>query len=163
MNDYERNRIKNTVESLRDINYFDCVDRPSFTQREAREAADCIEELAASLGALENKLEEYKDLSERRLRRKNMYKDRSERDFMLYLQYKTLLHESQEKLAEVESKLSELLSYMTGGRFSKTTYSIEEMKRFIDDYQQDMCAKCDEVLDLKTELEKVKYETEQHL
>lgn len=121
MNDYERDRIKILIELLRCINYFDCVNSPSFTQRRAKEAADCIEELATSLNALEIKLE------------------------------------------ECQGKLSELLCYMTGGRFSKTTYSIEEMKRFVDDYQQEMCEKCDEVLELKTELEQVKYETEQHI
>lgn len=31
-------------------------------------------------------------------------------------------------------KLSELLSYASGGRFSKPDYTIEDMKRFVDDY-----------------------------
>jgi len=110
MNDYERDRIKNLVASLRNINYFDFVDKAPFVKHDMNEAANCIEKLMCSLGTLEIKLE------------------------------------------ECQEKLSELLCYMTGGRFSKTTYSIEEMKIFVDDYQQGMCAKCDEVLELKNRI-----------
>ncbi|MGA4517385.1 hypothetical protein ACPA0F_08960 [Solibacillus silvestris] len=42
--------------------------------------------------------------------------------------------EKQEKLVE---KLSWLLSYVTNGRFSNTTYSIEEMRTMVDDAIQD--------------------------
>lgn len=51
----------------------------------------------------------------------------------------------------LEAKLSELLSHVTGGRFSKSTYSIEDMKRFADDYQQTECEKCDELAQVKRE------------
>ena len=44
---------------------------------------------------------------------------------------------------EMRTKLSELLSYMTGGRYSNVAYSIEDMKRFVDDYRQCECEECD--------------------
>ena len=50
-----------------------------------------------------------------------------------------------------EVKLSELLSHVTGGRFSKPTYSIAEMKIFIEDYQQSECDVCDDVAQLVRE------------
>lgn len=50
-----------------------------------------------------------------------------------------------------EDKLSELLSHVTGGRFSKPTYSIAEMKIFIEDYQQSECDVCDDVAQLVRE------------
>ena len=51
----------------------------------------------------------------------------------------------------LEAKLSELLSHVTGGRFSKSTYSIADMKRVADDYQQSECEKCDELAQVKRE------------
>lgn len=47
--------------------------------------------------------------------------------------------------AEIEDKLSKLLYCVTGGRFSKTTYTADEMQRFAEDYQQDQCGRCEEV------------------
>lgn len=54
-------------------------------------------------------------------------------------------------LADLEAKLAELLCRVTGGRFSKTTYSIEEMKRFADDFLQEECEKCEEMEQVKRE------------
>jgi len=51
----------------------------------------------------------------------------------------------------LEAKLSELLCHVTGGRFSKSTYSISDMKRFADDYQQEECEKCEELAQVKRE------------
>lgn len=53
--------------------------------------------------------------------------------------------------ADLEAKLAELLCHVTGGRFSKTTYSIEEMKRFADDFRQEECEKCEELEQVKRE------------
>lgn len=53
--------------------------------------------------------------------------------------------------ARAEDKLSKLLSHVTGGRFSKPTYSIAEMKIFIEDYQQNECDVCDDVAQLVRE------------
>lgn len=44
---------------------------------------------------------------------------------------------------QVETKLSMLLWHVTGGRFSKTSYTIEEMKSFADDYWQHVCDECE--------------------
>lgn len=49
------------------------------------------------------------------------------------------------QLEQTENKLSELLSYATGGRFSKAGYSIDDMRRFVDDYNQTICEKCDKL------------------
>lgn len=54
-------------------------------------------------------------------------------------------------LADLEAKLAELLCHVTGGRFSKTTYSIEEMKQFADDFLQEECEKCEELAQVKRE------------
>lgn len=51
----------------------------------------------------------------------------------------------------LEAKLNELLSHVTGGRFSKSAYSIADMKRFADDYQQSECEKCEELAQVKRE------------
>ena len=99
--------MKYMIDSLRDINYFDCVDRPSHTIHEIKQAADCLEEVV-------------------------------------------------EELETIESKLSELLCYVTGGRFSKTGYDINDMKRFVDDYLQDTCSNCSDIKELQEELESVK-------
>ena len=99
--------MKYMIDSLRDINYFDCVDRPSHTIYEINKAADCLEEVV-------------------------------------------------EELEVMESKLSELLCYITGGRFSKTGYDINDMKRFVDDYLQDTCNNCNDIKELQEELESVK-------
>lgn len=50
-----------------------------------------------------------------------------------------------------EDKLSELLFHVTGGRYSKPTYSIAEMKIFIEDYQQCECEVCQDVAQLVRE------------
>lgn len=55
------------------------------------------------------------------------------------------------KLEQTENKLSELLYYVTGGRFSKTEYSTDDMRRFVDDYNQCVCNECDELKDAKRE------------
>lgn len=63
----------------------------------------------------------------------------------IYLKQQNWLEEKrrcEEEIEQARNKLSELLSYVTGGRFSKPSYTIEDMKRFADDYQQDECAKC---------------------
>ena len=57
---------------------------------------------------------------------------------------------------ELEAKLSMLLDYVTGGRFSKSTYSIEDMKRYADDYQQSECEMCEELAYVKRELKAAK-------
>ena len=59
--------------------------------------------------------------------------------------------EQRDMLLETQDKLAKLLSYVTGGRFSKTSYSIDGMERFVDDYQQSECAKCDELAQVKAE------------
>ena len=46
-------------------------------------------------------------------------------------------------IAALEEKLGGLLSYVTGGRFSKTSYSLAEMKSFADDWRKVECAECD--------------------
>lgn len=60
-------------------------------------------------------------------------------------------NEAESDLDALEAKLSELLSHVTGGRFSKSTYSIADMKRFADDYQQSECEKCEELEQAKRE------------
>jgi len=57
-----------------------------------------------------------------------------------------------------EVKLSELLSHVTGGRFSKPTYNITEMKIFIEDYQQSECDVCDDVAQLVRERDAALYD-----
>lgn len=59
--------------------------------------------------------------------------------------------EQRDMLLGTQDKLAALLSYVTGGRFSKTSYSIDEMERLVDDYQQSECAKCDEFEQVKAE------------
>lgn len=49
------------------------------------------------------------------------------------------------KLEEAENNLSELLYYVTGGRYSKADYSTDDMRRFVDDYNQCICNECDEL------------------
>ena len=49
------------------------------------------------------------------------------------------------ELEQVENKLSELLYYTTGGRYSKAEYSTDDMRRFVDDYFQSVCSECDEL------------------
>ena len=49
------------------------------------------------------------------------------------------------QLEQIENKRSELLPYATGGRFSKVGYSIDDMRRFVDDYNQTTCEKCDKL------------------
>lgn len=51
----------------------------------------------------------------------------------------------------LEAKLSELLSHVTGGRFSKSTYNIADMTRFADDCRQEECEKCEELAQVKRE------------
>lgn len=46
-------------------------------------------------------------------------------------------------IAALEEKLGGLLSYVTGGRFSKTSYSLAEMKRFADDWRNVEYAECE--------------------
>lgn len=55
------------------------------------------------------------------------------------------------ELEEAENKLGNLLYHVTGGRFSKINYTVEEMKRLVDDYQQGECAKCEELEQIKRE------------
>lgn len=55
------------------------------------------------------------------------------------------------QLEQAENKLSELLSHATGGRFSKPDYSIDDMCRFVDDYNQSTCEKCDELAQVTRE------------
>ena len=69
------------------------------------------------------------------------------------------LEQTQKELEEVESKLSELLCYVTGGRLSKINYDINYMKEVADDYQRDMCVNgCDELEALMSKLEYVERE-----
>lgn len=49
------------------------------------------------------------------------------------------------QLEQTENKLSELLYYVTGGRYSKTGYSTDDMRRFVDDYNQSTCNECDQL------------------
>ena len=55
------------------------------------------------------------------------------------------------QLEQTENKLSELLSYATGGRFSKADYSIDDMRRFVDDYNQSTCDECDQLEQVEME------------
>ena len=55
------------------------------------------------------------------------------------------------ELEETQNKLSELLYYVTGGRFSKMDYSTDDMRRFVDDYNQSVCSECDELEEVKRE------------
>ena len=55
------------------------------------------------------------------------------------------------ELEQTENKLSELLYYVTGGRFSKTDYSTDDMRRFVDDYNQSVCSECEELEEIKQE------------
>lgn len=55
------------------------------------------------------------------------------------------------ELERTENKLSELLYYVTGGRFSKVGYSTDDMRRFVDDYCQSVCDECDELEQVKAE------------
>lgn len=48
----------------------------------------------------------------------------------------TYIQKLEVELEQSENKLAELLSYVTGGRCSKVTYTIDAMKRFADDYLQ---------------------------
>jgi hypothetical protein len=89
------------------------------------------------------------DLAERRLKRKNMYKEHSEKDLMRAIWYKLKLKKTRKELEETKLKLSELLCYVTGNRFSKTEYNIKDMKSFVDDYQTDVCDQCDEAKEWK--------------
>ena len=74
----------------------------------------------------------------------------------IYEQCKTLQNDLKElgfdsiadmyaQLEQTENKLSELLSYATGGRFSNADYSIDDMRRFVDDYNQSECNECDQL------------------
>ena len=74
----------------------------------------------------------------------------------IYEQCKTLQNDLKElgfdsiadmyvQLEQTENKLSELLSHATGGRFSKPDYSIDDMRRFVDDYNQSTCNECDQL------------------
>ena len=58
-----------------------------------------------------------------------------------------LIESLSEQLEQTENKLSELLYYVTGGRYSKTDYSTDDMRRFVDDYNQISRSAFDEVLD----------------
>lgn len=55
------------------------------------------------------------------------------------------------ELEQTENKLSELLYYVTGVRFSKTDYSTDDMRRFVDDYNQSVCNECEELEEVKRE------------
>lgn len=55
------------------------------------------------------------------------------------------------ELEQVEHKLTELLYYVTGGRFSKIEYSTDDMRRFVEDYFQSVCEECPELEDVKRE------------
>lgn len=72
-----------------------------------------------------------------------------------YSQALKITTEQRDMLMGTQDKLAALLSYVTGGRFSKTSYSIDEMERFVDDYQQSECAKCDELEQVKVERDAV--------
>lgn len=56
-----------------------------------------------------------------------------------------------DELEQTRDKLSELLHYVTGGRFSNASYSTDDMRRFVDDYNQCVCDECDELKDAKRE------------
>lgn len=56
-----------------------------------------------------------------------------------------LIESLSDQLEQTENKLSELLYYVTGGRFSKTDYSTDDMRRFVDDYTQSECNECDQL------------------
>lgn len=45
-------KIKILIDRLRAMNYFDCVDYPSHTLHDIKQAADCIEELAGVIDDL---------------------------------------------------------------------------------------------------------------
>lgn len=62
-----------------------------------------------------------------------------------------LLEEMAAELEMAENKLSELLYYVTGGRYSKTDYSTDDMRRFVDDYLQSVCNECDDLEAVKLE------------
>jgi hypothetical protein len=63
------------------------------------------------------------------------------------------------ELENVESKLSELLNYTTGGRLSETKYDIGYMKEVVDDYRQDMCVEgCNNINALLQSLERTEHE-----
>ena len=54
-------------------------------------------------------------------------------------------------ITALETQLGELLSYATDGRYSKTTYSLSDMKRCIDESREIECEKCDELERIKQE------------
>lgn len=60
-----------------------------------------------------------------------------------------LIESLSEQLEQTENKLSELLYYVTGGRYSKTDYSTDDMRRFVDDYNQSTCDECDKCDELE--------------
>ena len=62
-----------------------------------------------------------------------------------------LIESMSAELEQTENKLSELLYYVTGGRFSKTDYSTDDMRRFVDDYNQSVCSECEELEQVKRE------------
>ena len=55
------------------------------------------------------------------------------------------------ELERTENNLSELLYYVTGGRYSRSDYSTDDMRRFVDDYNQCTCSECDELEQVKRE------------
>ena len=44
---------------------------------------------------------------------------------------------------DIEERLSGLLWHTTGGLLSKTNYTLDEMIRAVDDYQQRCCDECE--------------------
>lgn len=65
------------------------------------------------------------------------------------------------QLEQTENKLSELLYYVTGGRFSKADYSIDDMRRFVDDYNQSECNECDQLEYVNNERDRLNFMLEQ--
>lgn len=92
--------------------------------------SDFLIDIQALIAANEQTIEAAKNLLELRTR---------ERD-QVYLD-----------IAALEAQLGELLSYATDGRYSKTTYSLSDMKRCIDESREIECEKCEELAQIKQE------------
>ena len=46
-------------------------------------------------------------------------------------------------IEDLETRLSSLLCHCTGGRFSKSYYPVDTMRRAVDDYQCELCQECE--------------------
>lgn len=61
---------------------------------------------------------------------------------MRFLKWRVEKAEYVDALEEMEYRFSGFLCRMTGGRMSKTNYTMEAMVSGADDHQQDICEEC---------------------